>query len=61
MGPLAGCQSMGVMRSSKLEEGLNFHLRMTVQPIATAPTQDAMTIRTVRPALEDVEVAPDTA
>lgn len=60
-GPMPGCQSIGVMRSSKLDEGLNFHLRMTVQPIATAPTQDAMTIRTVRPALDDSEVAaPDT-
>ena len=46
-----GCQSIGVMRLSKSDDGLNFHLRMTVQPIAMAPTQEAMTMMTVSAAL----------
>ena len=45
---VVGCQSMGAMRSSKSEDGLNFHLRITVQPMATAATQDAITMITVR-------------
>jgi len=38
---------MGCMRPSKSEEGLNFHLRMMVHPITAAPTDAAMTMRTV--------------
>ena len=45
---LLGCQSMGAMRSSKLDDFLNFHLRMMVQPIATAPMTEARTMITVR-------------
>lgn len=57
----AGCQSMGVMRLSKSDEGLNFHLRMMVKPIAMAPTQEAMTMMTVSAALGmEEEVAPET-
>ena len=52
---------MGVMRSSKLDEGLNFHLRMMVQPMAIAPTQDAMTMITVSAALGNEVEAPDIA
>lgn len=46
---------------SKSDDGLNFHLRIIVQPIAIAPTQDAMTMITVSAALgtDDVE-APET-
>ena len=46
-----GCQSIGVMRLSKSDDGLNFHLRMTVQPMAIAPTHEAMTMMTVSAAL----------
>jgi len=38
---------MGCMRPSKSEEGLNFHLRMIVHTIIAAPTDAAMTMRTV--------------
>jgi hypothetical protein len=46
-GLLVGCQSMGCMRSSNWDEGLNFHFLMIVQMTATPPMHDAMTIRTV--------------
>lgn len=35
---------MGAMRSSKREEGLSFHLRNKVQPTATAPTVEPITM-----------------
>jgi hypothetical protein len=44
---LVGCQSMGCMRSSKEFDFPSFHFRMIVQIIATPPTTDAITIRTV--------------
>jgi hypothetical protein len=34
---------MGLILSSNLEEGLNFHLRIAVQIMATPTTQDANT------------------
>ena len=55
-----GCQSIGVMRSSKLDEGLNFHLRMIVQPMKTAATEPAMTAITVIAVLPADEAAPVT-
>lgn len=45
------------MRSSNLSDGLNFHLRMTVQMITTAPTDAARAMRTVRVVFV-VELAP---
>lgn len=42
-----GCQSMGCIRSSNFFVRPNFHLRKTVQMIATPPTQAAMMIRMV--------------
>jgi hypothetical protein len=46
-GFVVGCQSIGCIRSSNWDEGLNFHFLMTVQITATPPTAAAMTIRTV--------------
>jgi hypothetical protein len=46
-GLVVGCQSIGCIRSSNWDEGLNFHFLMTVQITATPPTAAAMTIRTV--------------
>jgi hypothetical protein len=46
-GLVVGCQSIGCIRSSNWDEGLNFHFLMTVQIMATPPTAAAMTIRTV--------------
>ena len=54
-----GCQSMGCIRPSKSEEGLNFHLRMTVHTIIAAPTDAPMTIRTVIAALDMPEEVED--
>ena len=51
------CQSIGAMRSSKLDDFLNFHLRMIVQPIKTAATEPAMTPITVMAVLETEVVA----
>lgn len=45
---LGGCQSIGCMRSSKLEDLPNFHLRMMVQMMIEPPTLVAMTMRTMR-------------
>lgn len=39
---------MGCMRSSKLEDGLSFHLRMIVQPTTAAATDAATAMRTVK-------------
>jgi hypothetical protein len=47
-GLLVGCQSMGCMRSSNWDDGLNFHFLMIVQMTAIPPMHDAMTMRTVR-------------
>jgi len=44
---------MGCMRSSKLDEGLNFHLRMMVQMMAVPAMHEATTIRTVYVVLFD--------
>jgi hypothetical protein len=44
---VVGCQSIGCIRSSNWDEGLNFHFLMTVQITAMPPTAAAMTIRTV--------------
>jgi hypothetical protein len=44
---LVGCQSIGCMRSSNEFDFPSFHFRMIVQIIATPPTTDAITIRTV--------------
>jgi len=38
---LVGCQSMGAMRSSNLDEWPSFHLRKTVQRMAIPPTEAA--------------------
>lgn len=46
-GPV-GCQSMGCMRSSKLDEGRSFHLRKRVHASAMKPRDAAMTMITVR-------------
>ena len=46
-----GCQSMGCMRSSKLDEGRSFHLRKRVQARKIPPIEAAtatMTVRVVR-------------
>ena len=50
---------MGCIRPSKSEEGLNFHLRMTVHTIIAAPTDAPMTIRTVIAALDMPEEVED--
>jgi hypothetical protein len=42
-----GCQSIGAMRSSNLDEWPSFHLRKTVQRMAIPPTLAATTMRTV--------------
>lgn len=47
---LLGCQSIGCMRPSKLEDLPNFHLRMMVQMMMEPPTLVAMTMRTMRAA-----------
>lgn len=47
-GLLVGCQSIGCMRSSNWDEGLNFHFLIIVQMTATPPMDDAMTMRTVK-------------
>jgi len=52
---------MGCMRPSKSEDGLNFHLRMMVHAMTAAPTDAAMTMRTVTAAcgmLAEDEVEP---
>lgn len=43
-----GCQSIGCMRSSKLEDLPNFHLRIMVQIMIEPPMLVATTIRIVR-------------
>jgi len=43
----AGSQSIGCIRSSNCEEGLNFHLRMSVQTTATPTIQEATAITTM--------------
>jgi len=52
-----GCQSIGCIRSSNLSDGLNFHLRMSVQITAIAPIEAARATITVRVVFV-VEVAP---
>ena len=52
-GPV-GCQSMGCMRSSKLDEGRSFHLRKIVQIRAPPPMHPAMTASVVIAPLESV-------
>jgi len=42
-----GCQSIGAMRSSNLDEWPSFHLRKTVQRMATPPIEAARTIKIV--------------
>jgi hypothetical protein len=42
-----GCQSIGAMRSSNFFEAPSFHLRKTVQRMATPPTDAATTMSTV--------------
>ena len=42
-----GCQSIGCMRSSNWDEGLNFHLRMMVHMSAVPPMQEAITMSMV--------------
>ena len=43
-----GCQSMGCMRSSKLDEGRSFHLRKRVQARKIPPIEAATATITVR-------------
>ena len=60
-GPV-GCQSMGCMRSSKLEDGRSFHLRKRVHARAMKPIEAAitmMTVSVVRVILLLLEVAPE--
>ncbi len=45
-GPV-GCQSMGCIRSSKLEDGRSFHLRKRVHARTMKPMDAAMTMITV--------------
>lgn len=61
-----GCQSMGCRRSSEEREGLNFHLRMTVQMMPAAPMEAPMAMRMMivfrcslvtLPEFDDVEAA----
>jgi hypothetical protein len=52
-----GCQSIGCIRSSNLSDGLNFHLRISVQITAIAPIDAARATMTVRVVFV-VEVAP---
>jgi hypothetical protein len=44
---LVGCQSIGAIRSSNLDEWPSFHLRKTVQRMARPPTEAATTMSTV--------------
>jgi len=46
-GLIVGCQSMGCIRVSNWDEGLNFHFRMMVHMRATPAIQAAMTMSTV--------------
>ena len=57
-----GCQSMGWRRASNLDERPSFHLRKTVQRMATPPTTDATTMSTVNHAVLAfvVDVLPET-
>jgi glycerol-3-phosphate O-acyltransferase len=48
---LVGCQSIGCNRASNLAERPSFHLRNTVQRIATPPIHDATMISTVNAVL----------
>jgi len=43
-----GCQSIGCMRSSNLSDGLNFHLRISVQITAMHPIEAARATMMVR-------------
>ena len=52
-GPV-GCQSMGCMRSSKLEDGRSFHLRKMVQIRAPPPMHPAITASVVIAPFESV-------
>jgi len=52
-----GSQSIGCIRSSNLSDGLNFHLRISVQITAMAPIEAARATMTVRVVFV-VEVAP---
>jgi len=52
-----GCQSIGAMRSSNLDEWASFHLRKMVQRMTIPPTEAATTISMVVIILFFVDVA----